>query len=126
MPEGNGLMASLRRLLGTLTEIAATRLELLANEWAEERLRLLQILFYAYCAAISLTIACVLIVIFIIILFWDEHRLTALGLLTVLFALAGILSLLGLKSILSSSSKLFSASLAELQQDHKQLHANDE
>ncbi len=126
MSEGKGLMASLRQLLGTLTEIAATRLELLTNEWAEERLRLLRIFFYAFCAAISLAIACVLLVIFIIILFWNEHRLAALGLLTILFSLIGILSLFGLKSLLGSNSKLFSASLAELQQDYKQLHANDE
>ena len=46
MPEASwGLMESVKRLLSTLASIASTRLELLANELEEERLRLTQMLF---------------------------------------------------------------------------------
>ena len=126
MPEGTGLLSSLRQLFCTLTGIVATRLELLVNEWEEERLRLLQVFLFALCAAICFAIASVLIVIFIAVLFWDEHRLAALGLMAGLFSLGGVLCAVSLNNRLRAGSKLFSASLAELQQDRTQLKRSNE
>jgi uncharacterized membrane protein YqjE len=126
MSQNTGLFASVRQLLATLTGIAATRLALLVNEWQEERLRLTQVLLFALLAAISFGIACVLLVIFVAVLFWDEHRLAALGLMTAIFFLIGGLFVFGLNAKLRSGSKLFSASLAELEQDRAQLlHPHD-
>ncbi len=47
-----GLMESLKRLVSTLTSIVSTRLELLANELQEERLRLTQMLVFALICAV--------------------------------------------------------------------------
>jgi uncharacterized membrane protein YqjE len=126
MPEDPGLLVSLRQLFSTLTDIAATRLALLANEWEEERLRLLQLFLFALCTAVCFAIACVLIVIFVVVLFWDEHRFAVLGLMGGLFSLVGVMCLIGLNTRLRSGSKVFSASLAELQQDRAQLKRTDE
>jgi uncharacterized membrane protein YqjE len=117
MSQGTGLLASVRQLFATLAGIAATRLALLANEWEEERLRLMQVLLFALLTAITFGIACVLLVIFVAVLFWEEHRLAALGGMSAAFFLLGILFVAMLNRKLRAGSKLFSASLAELQQD---------
>lgn len=117
MSQSPGLLASVRQLFATLTGIAATRLALLANEWEEERLRLTQVLLFALLAAIAFGIACVLLVIFVAVLFWDEHRLAALGGMSVAFFALGTVFVVTLNAKLRSGSKMFSASLGELQQD---------
>ncbi|ADE12208.1 phage holin family protein [Sideroxydans lithotrophicus] len=121
MPEAPGLLGSIKRLLATLSEVAATRLELLSNEWQEERLRLLQLLLFALFAVFSLCMAVLLLVFFLVVLFWDEHRLTVLAVLSVGFFITGGVLILMLQSKLRSGSKLFSASLAELQKDREVL-----
>ena len=117
-------MGSLRQLVSTLTAIVSTRLELLANELQEERLRLTQMLFFALCALFLIGIGIVLLVAFIVVLFWDEHRLVVLGGMSVLFLTLGVLTVLMLRNKSLARAKLFSASLAELVKDREQLTAN--
>lgn len=124
--ESLGLMDSVKRLLSTLTSIVSTRLELLANELQEERLRLTQMLLMGLAALFCIGMGLLLLVIFIVVLFWDDHRLAVLGVLcTIFFALAAILTLL-LRDKAQTRTKLFSASLAELAKDKKQLDAEHE
>ena len=121
MPESSGLLGSVKRLLATLSEVLATRLELLSNEWQEERLRLLQVLLFALFAVFSLCMAILLLVFFLVVLFWDEHRLTVLAVLSAGFFISGSVLVLMLRSKLRNGSKLFSTSLAELQKDRESL-----
>lgn len=114
-------MASVRRLLSTATAIASTRLELLANELHEERLRLTQMLFFALSALFCFGMAMLLLTLLVVVLFWDEHRLAALGVMSVLFLASGALMVALLRSKAEAGSKLFSASLAELAKDREQL-----
>jgi len=118
MPEASSsLMGSVRQMLSTLTSIAATRLELLANELQEERLHLTQMLIFASCALFCFGIGILLLTAFIVVLFWDDHRLAALGMLSVLFFVLGALMAMLLRSKAQAKSRLFSASLAELAKD---------
>ena len=122
MPEASsGLMASAKRLLSTLISVATTRLELLANEWQEERLRITQMLLFALFAVFCFCMGVLLLVLFIVVLFWDEHRLAVLAALSLLFFLSGGLLVMLLQSKLRQGSKLFSVSLAELTKDRKSL-----
>lgn len=122
----SGLMGSLKRLLSTLTSIASTRLELLANELHEERLHLTQMLVLGVTTLFCAGMAVLLLTLFILLLFWDDHRLLATGVLCALFVvLAGILALL-LRSKAQTRTKLFSASLAELSRDREQLGTDHE
>jgi len=121
-----GLMESLKRLVSTLISIVSTRLELLANELQEERLRLTQALLYAIYAIFFFSMGLLLLTIFIVVLFWDEHRLAVLGMLTILFFTLGTLTVILLRKNLRSGSKLFSASLAELAKDREQLGVGNE
>ena len=127
MPEASsGLMGSVRRLLSTLTSIASTRLELLPNELQEERLRLTRMLFFVLSALFCFGMGVLLLAIFIVLLFQDEYRLAALGVLSVLFLGLGALMVMLSRGEPETGSKLFSASLAELTKDREQLGAGRE
>jgi len=127
MPESSsGLMGSVKRLLSTLTSVVSTRLELLANELQEERLYLTQMLVFTLFALFCLGMGLLLLTVFIVVLFWDDHRLAVLGVLCALFFTLGTVMALLLRSKAQAKSKLFSASLAELAKDREQLDAGHE
>ncbi|MDO8464838.1 MAG: phage holin family protein [Gallionella sp.] len=127
MPEaGAGLMGSVKRLTATLTSIVSTRLELLANELQEERLRLTQMLLFALFALFCFGMCLLLLTVFIVVLFWDDHRLAVLGALSVIFFASGLLAAVLLRGKSQEKSRLFSASLAELEKDREQLGVSHE
>ena len=127
MPEASpGLMGSFKRLLSTLTSIVSTRLELLANELQEERLRLTQMLLFALLALFCFGMGLLLLTLFIVVLFWDDHRLAVLGVLCIFFFLLGTVMTLLLRNKAQAQSRLFSASLAELSKDKEQLGTDHE
>lgn len=122
----SGLMGSVRQLLSTLTSVVSTRLELLANELQEERLHLTQMFLFVMFALFCFGMGLLLLTIFIVVLFWDDHRIAVLGALcTLFFALGAVMTLL-VRSKMQVKSKLFSASLAELAKDRQHLNAHDE
>jgi len=123
---GAGLMGSIRQLLSTVTSIASTRLELLVNEVQEERLRLTQMLLFTLFALFCFGVGILLLTAFIVVLFWDDHRLAVLGALSALFFALGALTAMLLRSKAQAKPRLFSASLAELTKDRAQLSAGDE
>lgn len=122
----SGLLGSVKRLLSTLTSIVSTRLELLANELQEERLRLTQMLVMGLFALFCLGMGLLLLTVFVTVLFWDDHRLLVLGALCTLFFALGAGLLLWLRSKARARPKLFSASLAELCADREALDASHE
>jgi len=122
----SSLMESIKRLLSTLASIVSTRLELLANELQEERLHLTQMLVLALFTLSCFGIGVLLLTAFIVVLFWDEHRLAALGTLSVVFFALGVLTAALLRSKMEVKSKLFSVSLAELAKDREQLSTRHE
>lgn len=124
MPESGGLMGSAKRLLDTLLEIIATRLELLSNELQEERLRLTRMLFFAFGALFFFGMAVLILTFLLVVLFWDEHRLAVLLMLGVFFFLAGWLMAMLYRQQSRARPRLFSASLAELNADRQQLEGD--
>ncbi len=116
-----GLLASLRNLAATAVGILKTRLELLATEVEEERLRLLQILFWAVIAVLFLALGILMVTLFFIVLFWDTHRVLMTGILAALYFLLAVVIGRAVCSMARAKSKLFSASLAELAKDRERL-----
>ena len=112
-----GLLGSIKRLLSTLTSVASTRLELLANELYEERLNLEQMLLYFVSALFCFGMTIMLLTVFIVVLYWDDHRLLLLGGLSTVFLVAGLMLAMRLQKIMQNKSKLFSVTLAELAKD---------
>ena len=127
MAEKNaGLMESLKRLTSTLVSIVSTRLELLANELQEERLHLTRMLVFALIALFCFGMSILLLMGFIVVLFWDDHRVAALGGLGAVFLILGILMAILLRNKAHARPRLFSASLAELAKDRVHLDSNHE
>lgn len=117
MSESTGLMESLKRMAGTLLAILQTRIELLSNEMEEERLHIGRMFLYGGIALLFFGLAIMLLTMFVLVLFWDSHRLLMLGGFAALFFVAGLLAYNALRRVARERSKLFSTSLAELAND---------
>ncbi|MDP2761921.1 MAG: phage holin family protein [Sideroxyarcus sp.] len=121
MTKSGGLLESVKTLVGTLLDIARTRLELLANEVEEERLRIWQVLIFSSLTLFFFGLAVVLLTSFVVVLFWDDHRLWVLALFTGLYSVFGLLAWNSLRRVSRARSKLFSLSISELNDDSEQL-----
>ncbi len=115
--EAGGLFASLRRLLGTVLEIAEVRLALLGTEVELEKRRLFDALFWVAMAVLVLATGLVLLCAFVILLFSEGYRLPALGVMALLFLGGGLLLLRQAQQRLRSPEGMFGSSLAELKRD---------
>jgi uncharacterized membrane protein YqjE len=118
-----GVIGSLRGLVATVVGLAQTRLQLLANELEEQRIRVLQMVVLAAVAMFFGAMAVILITAFIVVALWDLHRLWTLGLLAALYAAGALAVLSVLKRRAAERPKAFSASVAELQRDEKALRS---
>lgn len=115
------LFDSLKQLVATVSGTLSTRLALLANELDEERVRVTRILLLTLLALFLFGGTAILATTFLVVLFWDTHRLLVLGGLGSLFALAGGWAVWQLRTEIRQKPKLFAASLAELQRDRDAL-----
>lgn len=111
-----GLFSALKNLLATLLAIGKTRAELLVTEVEEEKLRLMSMWAKAIGAAFMLSVGLILVVCSLAVAFW-EHRLIVFGVAAGLFLLTGIVLVASLRREAAQPSKLFRASLAELEAD---------
>lgn len=122
---GRRLAGSLRGFLDAGLATAQTRLELLAVEAQEEKLRLSALLFNTLLSAVFLGFGVVFLAVFLTVLWWDEHRLLALGLGTVALLVAGILTARNAAHEVKRGSRLFAASLGELARDREALRQRE-
>ena len=117
-----GLLSALKNMAATLLASGKTRLELIANELQVEKLRTIQLVLMAMAMVFCFGLALILGVALLVALFW-EQRLLLLGIFSGLFfALAGFF-LYRFKQATRRPDKIFAASLAELQEDLRQLRA---
>lgn len=120
-----GLSDSLRRLVGTGVALVQTRLELLAAELEEEKLRLGSLLVFAAAAILLLDLGIVLLAVFLTVAFWDTDRLLVLGILTTAFLVSGAIAAAAAVRLARTRSRLFAASLAELAEDREALRGRE-
>lgn len=125
-PAPGSLGSRLRGSVAGALGILQTRLELLATELQEEKLRLGLLLGYAAAAFFFLGFGAVLLALFLTVLLWDSHRLLALGIFTALFLAIGLFAMLSAARIGRQGSHLFAASIAELKQDREMIRPEDE
>lgn len=119
------LAGSLRGFLEAGLATAQTRLELLAVEAQEEKLRLTGLLFNTLLSAVFLGFGVVFLAVFLTVLFWDDHRLLALGLGTVALFAGGVLTARNAAREVKRGSRLFAASLGELARDREALRPRE-
>ncbi|NMG75326.1 phage holin family protein [Aromatoleum diolicum] len=119
------LAASLRGFLDAGLATAQTRLELLAVEAQEEKLRLTSLLLNTVLSAVLLGFGIVFLAVFLTVLFWDSHRLFALGLGTVALFAGGLVTARNAASEIQRGSRLFAGSLGELARDRDALQRRE-
>ena len=117
---GEGLFTALKNLVATLLAIGKTRAELLVTELEEEKFRLMSLWAKAIGAAFLLALGVVMAVCCVALAFW-EQRIIVFGVFAVLFVGGGLVLVSSLKRQASQPSKMFKASLSELETDMAQL-----
>lgn len=115
------LARSLRALAGSVVALLRTRLELVANEFEEEGIRLGKIAALAVAAMFFATLALIFVSIFVVVALWPTHPLLGIAVLAVLYALAGVYCVFQLKTAWQAKPRLFAATLAELAKDRARL-----
>lgn len=111
-----GLFAALKNSVATLIAIGKTRAELFVTELEEEKLRLVSLWSKAIGAAFMLAVGVVLAIFCLALAFW-EHRVIVFGIFAVLFIGGALFLIASLKRQTAQPSKMFRASLSELEAD---------
>ena len=120
-----GLLGSLKSLSGLVVAIAHNRLNLLSTDLEIARERTVSVLIMVLVALFCLCFGALLLALFVVVIFWDTHRLLALGSVTGLFLLVGGVYLLRVIRALKRMPATFEASLSELAKDYKHLKADE-
>ena len=119
-----GLVASVKNIANTVLAITRSRLELLSTDLEEGWVRLVSLLVMAFVALFCICFGMVLLAIFVVVTFWDSHRLLVLGSLTGLFLVSGlVLAVLAMRA-LKAMPRLFETSIVELAKDQEQLDSH--
>lgn len=116
-----GLLASLQRLMGTLLEILQTRVEIIATEFEEERVRLRELVVFGVLMLFFVSVGLTLATLFVVAVYWDTNRLAVLGWVALLYLGLGGLAGTVLYRRLKCRSRLFATTVSELAKDRDQL-----
>lgn len=118
--EREGLFSALKNILVTLLSIGKTRAELLVTEIEEEKYRLLGLAGKALAAAFLLALAAIMVVMAVAAAFWEQRIVVFTG-FALLFAGVSWGLINAIRQAARQPSKLFRASLSELETDMTQL-----
>lgn len=113
----SGDRGPLRRILSSFFSILQTRLELIGIELAEEKDRLLMVLFMGLAAMMLATMALIALTALVAIAFWDTYRWQALAGITLVYAIAAIGCGLRARNGLRNAPMIFEATLNEFEKD---------
>ena len=119
-----GLLASAKRLLRTFAVTVRNRVELLAVELQEERLRLFDALLLAAAVMVFGLLTLVMLTFTVLLVADEEYRLAVAAAITLVYLLAAVTAFWRLRTLLKNWSA-FSATRAELQKDCAWLESKD-
>jgi uncharacterized membrane protein YqjE len=120
-PRPPGLVGSITRLGRTALALLRTRLEILATEIEEERIRFAGLVLLVAAIAFCVQMAVLLGVILLVVLLWESHRLLTLGVLSAAFLVVGVSLFLWLRHRLRTRPRMFASTLGELAKDDERL-----
>ena len=121
-PAPPGLLVSLRRVGSALSALLHSRFELFTRELQRERIHATRLLVMGVVALFFFALGMLTLTLFVIVMFWDTHRLEAIGGITLLYL--GIAVGLGLyaKGEAGRAARPFASTLAELRKDREHFH----
>ena len=120
-----GLLGSLKSLSSLVVAIVHNRLNLLSTDLEIARERTVSVLMMVLVALFCLCFGALLLALFVVVIFWDTHRLIALASVTGLFLLIGGLYLWRVLRALKRMPATFEASLTELAKDFNALKSDE-
>jgi uncharacterized membrane protein YqjE len=107
----------LRRIVNSMFAIFETRLELIGIELAEEKERLIGVLFLGLAAMMLTMMSLITLTVLIAIAFWDTYRWQSLAAITVAYALVAVLCAVRARAGLINAPNVFDSTLAEFKKD---------
>ncbi|GAB1391879.1 hypothetical protein MASR1M60_00420 [Rhodocyclaceae bacterium] len=111
----------MRGFATTSVALLRMRLALLKVEAQEEADRLIGMLLWGVAATLLGIAGLVFLAVLLTVLFWEDHRLLALTLFTVLFLGGAAFAVTSVLRLARQGSQLFAASLTELRRDEAAL-----
>jgi len=121
-----GTLDSLRALGATLVEAVETRVELALVELREEGERRKGMLVLAVTGGLFLSLGLLLAAFFVVVFFWDTHRLAAIAGVTLLYLGIAAGAFLRLRAKAQSAPAPFEATLREFAADRDLLRGRRE
>jgi uncharacterized membrane protein YqjE len=116
-----GLTASLRALGATLVELLGTRAELAVVELRQEGERKKEMIVLAAAGALFLALGLLVATLFVIVLFWDTHRLPAIGGVAIVYLALSGAAFVRLRYKAAGNPPPFEATLREFAADREML-----
>jgi uncharacterized membrane protein YqjE len=107
----------LRRIVSSVFAIVETRLELIGIELAQEKERLIGVLFLGLAAMMLSMMALITLTVLVAIAFWDTYRWQSLVVITLVYALVAVLCALRARSGLLNAPNVFDSTIAEFKKD---------
>jgi uncharacterized membrane protein YqjE len=116
-----GLTASLRALGATLVELLGARAELAVVELRQEGERKKEMIALAAAGALFLALGLLVATLFVIVLFWDTHRLPAIGGVAIVYLALSGAAFVRLRYKAAGNPPPFEATLREFAADREML-----
>jgi len=116
-----GLLGSVKGLAASLIAAAYARLQLFSNELASEGLRVRQIALFLVLALVFFALAIILLSLLVVVVFWDDHRLLAIGGLAAFYLVVSVSLFIAARNRGAALPRPFAATLGELKKDHEEL-----
>ena len=113
----DGIVRSGKRMLAILVGMARTRLNLLAIEIMQEKSRIWLLLLLTALVLLFAFMALLTFSLLVVVAFWDENRLLAIGCLLAFYVAATLVTLFFLRQKSKLGSRLFAGTLSELSKD---------
>lgn len=116
-----GLLASMRHFGATIVALVHTRIELLATEFEEELQRSLIIYLWMMLALLFGALSVLMLVVTLLIIFWDDHRVLVAALITAAFLATTLVTGSLARARVQHKPRFMAASIEELKRDRAHL-----
>jgi uncharacterized membrane protein YqjE len=120
------ILSTPRRIISTLVAILHTRLDLIRVELEEEVIRFSSYFIYALIALFCGGVAVSFILVLILVLFWEEHRITVMLSFIVIFGVVSASIFSWLRNQIASKPHLLEQSIAEFKKDMELMHSYEQ
>ena len=110
---------SLRRVGDSVLGLVETRLQILALEWAEERMNLVRMALLMFVILWCMHLAIVMGLIYLLLVVGDENRVAVLGIAALVLLSVSAVTALFLRGWLKRRLPVFATTIAELRKDRE-------